>query len=59
MPALPVQAGGITLDRVSELLDFYGPDTMLLIGGSLLLAQERITEESAAFVGAVERHGNP
>jgi ribulose-bisphosphate carboxylase large chain len=57
-PALAVPAGGITLNRVSELLDFYGPDTMLLIGGNLLLARERITGESAAFAQAVERHGN-
>jgi ribulose-bisphosphate carboxylase large chain len=38
-PALPVPAGGMRLDRVDELLDFYGPDTMLLIGGNLLLAE--------------------
>ncbi len=31
---------------------------MLLIGGNLLLARERITEESAAFAEAVARHGN-
>jgi ribulose-bisphosphate carboxylase large chain len=57
-PALPVPAGGISLDRVGELLDFYGPDTMLLIGGSLLLARERITEETASFVRAVARAGD-
>jgi len=57
-PALPVPAGGITLDRVPELLDFYGPDTMLLIGGNLLLARERIAEEAAAFAAAVARHGS-
>jgi len=56
-PALAVPAGGITLNRVRELLDFYGPDTMLLIGGNLLLARDRITEESAAFAAAVARHG--
>ncbi|HEY0381613.1 MAG TPA: RuBisCO large subunit C-terminal-like domain-containing protein [Candidatus Elarobacter sp.] len=38
-PALPVPAGGMRLDRVDELLDFYGPDAMLLIGGNLLLAE--------------------
>jgi ribulose-bisphosphate carboxylase large chain len=58
-PALAVPAGGITLNRVPELLDFYGPDTMLLIGGNLLLARDRITEESAAFARAVAHHGNP
>ncbi|MSP02442.1 MAG: ribulose 1,5-bisphosphate carboxylase [Acetobacteraceae bacterium] len=57
-PALAVPAGGITLNRVPELLDFFGPDTMLLIGGSLLLARDRITEESAAFAHAVASHGN-
>ncbi len=56
-PALAVPAGGITLNRVNELLDFYGPDTMLLIGGNLLMAADRITEESAAFAEAVAQHG--
>jgi ribulose-bisphosphate carboxylase large chain len=56
-PALAVPAGGITLNRVIELLDFYGSDTMLLIGGNLLMAGERITEESAAFAKAVTLHG--
>ena len=56
-PALAVPAGGIALDRVDELLDFHGPDTMLLVGGSLLLARERVTEEAAAFARAVARHG--
>jgi ribulose-bisphosphate carboxylase large chain len=56
-PSLAVPAGGIVLNRVPELLDFYGPDTMLLIGGSLLLARDRITEETAAFAQAVARHG--
>ena len=55
-PALAVPAGGITLNRIPELLDFHGPDTMLLIGGNLLLARDRITEESAAFVNAVASH---
>jgi ribulose-bisphosphate carboxylase large chain len=58
-PALAVPAGGITLNRVTELLDFYGCDTMLLIGGNLLMAGARITEESAAFADAVAQHGKP
>jgi ribulose-bisphosphate carboxylase large chain len=56
-PSLPVPAGGIVLSRVTELLDFYGPDTMLLIGGSLLLARDQIARESAAFAQAVAAHG--
>ncbi len=54
--ALPVPAGGMTLARIGEKLDFYGPETMLLIGGSLLLARERLTEETAAFTRAVAAH---
>jgi ribulose-bisphosphate carboxylase large chain len=54
--ALPVPAGGMTLQRVPEILDFYGSDTMLLIGGNLLQARERITEEAAAFARAVADH---
>ena len=34
-PIFPVPAGGMTLARVRELRDFYGPDCMLLIGGDL------------------------
>ncbi|MGB8603322.1 MAG: RuBisCO large subunit C-terminal-like domain-containing protein, partial [Rhizomicrobium sp.] len=29
--AVPVPAGGMTLERVPEMLDFYGPDVMVLI----------------------------
>ncbi len=55
-PSVPVPAGGMTLERVPEMLDFYGPDAMLLIGGSLLAARERMTEETAAFTDAVAQH---
>lgn len=55
-PALPVPAGGMTIGRTAEILDFYGPDTMLLIGGNLLLARERVTDEAAAFARAVADH---
>jgi ribulose-bisphosphate carboxylase large chain len=55
-PCVPVPAGGMTTDRVPEMLDFYGPDIMLLIGGGLLSARERLTEETRAFVDAVKAH---
>ena len=53
---VPVPAGGMTLDRVPEMLDFYGQDAMLLIGGALLAARERLTEETAAFARRVARY---
>lgn len=48
-PALPVPAGGMTLDRTREILDFYGADTMLLIGGNLLMARDDIAREAERF----------
>jgi ribulose-bisphosphate carboxylase large chain len=52
----PVPAGGMLLERVPELLDFYGPDTMLLIGGNLLIARDRLLERTREFVQAVHEH---
>ena len=36
------------------MLDFYGSEVMLLIGGALLEARERLTQETAAFVETVK-----
>jgi ribulose-bisphosphate carboxylase large chain len=55
-PCMPVPAGGMSRERVPEMLDFYGPDIMLLIGGGLLEARDRLTEATADFVAAVRRH---
>ncbi len=52
-PALPVPAGGMSVERVPELKRDYGADCMLLIGGSLLIARDRLAERSRAFVAAV------
>jgi ribulose-bisphosphate carboxylase large chain len=54
-PCVPVPAGGMSTDRVGEMLDFYGADVMLLIGGGLLSAREELVRETKAFVAAV--HG--
>jgi ribulose-bisphosphate carboxylase large chain len=53
---LPVPAGGMSAERVPEMLDFYGADVMLLIGGALLSARERLLQATAAFVAAVHGH---
>ena len=34
-PLWPSPAGGMTLDRIGEMVDFYGKDTASLIGGAL------------------------
>jgi ribulose-bisphosphate carboxylase large chain len=51
--ALPVPAGGMTVERVGEMLDSYGIDTMLLIGGGLLCAGDKLLERSREFVRTV------
>jgi ribulose-bisphosphate carboxylase large chain len=52
-PAFPVPAGGMSVERVPELLGEYGRDTVLLIGGSLLVARDQLFERACAFVRAV------
>lgn len=53
-PSLPVPAGGMRLERIDELLAFYGRDTMLLIGGDLLVAEgDALLARTARFVAAV------
>jgi ribulose-bisphosphate carboxylase large chain len=52
-PTVPVPAGGMTLARVAEMLQFYGKDVMLLIGGDLLSAGDRMAQEAAKFQQAV------
>jgi ribulose-bisphosphate carboxylase large chain len=53
---VPVPAGGMTADRVPEILDFYGADIMLLIGGALLEAREQLVEATSAFVAEVHKY---
>ncbi len=56
-PMLPVPAGGMTVERVAEMRERFGNDTMFLIGGSLLVARERLLERCTEFVAAVKACG--
>ncbi len=51
--ALPVPAGGMSLARVPEMLDFYGDDAVLLIGGALLAAGDELRQRTREFVNQV------
>jgi ribulose-bisphosphate carboxylase large chain len=53
--ALPVPAGGIQVENMAAVLEFYGADTMLLLGGSLLDSPnpETLLYRSRQFVEAV------
>ena len=52
-PALPIPGGGVQLETVPELIEFYGRDTMLLVGGSLQIEEGAVLERSRAFVRSV------
>ncbi|MFB3133798.1 MAG: RuBisCO large subunit C-terminal-like domain-containing protein [Rhodothermales bacterium] len=54
-PAFPVPAGGMNVERVPELITFFGLDTVLLIGGSLLEAGQALRERTQALVASVEQ----
>ena len=51
---MPVPAGGMSVERVAEMRERFGVDTIFLIGGSLLLAGDRLPERCRAFVTAAE-----
>jgi ribulose-bisphosphate carboxylase large chain len=54
-PIFPVPAGGMSLERVPELLEFYGRDAILLIGGDLHRHGSDLVESCRAFRRLVER----
>ncbi|HMM74807.1 MAG TPA: RuBisCO large subunit C-terminal-like domain-containing protein [Gammaproteobacteria bacterium] len=54
-PCTPVPAGGMSVERVAEMLEVYGRDVCLLIGGNLLAAGTELPARSRAFVDAVRR----
>lgn len=51
--ALPVPAGGVAIERVKELLGFYGIDTALLVGASVLGDPALVEARSRSLVDAV------
>ena len=52
-PAFPMPGGGIRLDRIEELVAFYGADCILLVGGSLRAAGGSLVEQTRALVERV------
>lgn len=53
LPAMPVPGGGMTPDRVGEMIQCYGSDVMLLIGGALLQAGDELAAAARRFVDEV------
>jgi ribulose-bisphosphate carboxylase large chain len=60
-PVFPVPAGGMKVETVPAVLEFYGADTILLVGGSLLDSPDEVAllSKCARFVASVHSHPYP
>jgi ribulose-bisphosphate carboxylase large chain len=54
-PSFPVPAGGVKVERVEEVLTFYGRDSILLIGGGLYEGGGELVERARALTDRVAR----
>lgn len=54
-PIFPTPGGGMSLDRVQEMLDVYGRDVILLIGGGLMSPGSDLIENCRRFRTLAER----
>lgn len=52
-PILPAPGGGMTMDRIGEIVEFYGNDVALLIGGDLHRGSS-LRDSARAFREAVQ-----
>ncbi len=52
--SFPCPAGGIHMDRISEINDLYGVDTVFLIGGSLMQHSTDISHSTNVFMQKVK-----
>jgi len=54
-PCFPVPAGGMTLARVPRMIEFYGDDVILLIGGDLHRHGDSVEDGCRRFLELVDR----
>jgi len=53
-PIFPAPGGGMTIDRTADLLEVYGRDFLLLVGGGLHRRSADLAENARHFVGLLE-----
>lgn len=53
-PIFPSPAGGMTLEKVAQMRDFYGEDAVLLMGGGLFTAPGTLTENCRKFLNELQ-----
>ena len=52
-PSIVIPAAGMTVERVDEMIGEYGRDILMLIGGGLLTAGDKLLERGREFVTKV------
>jgi ribulose-bisphosphate carboxylase large chain len=57
-PIFPVPGGGMSLERVREMLDVYGQDVIFLVGGGLFRQGPDLVENGRYFRRLVETSSN-
>jgi ribulose-bisphosphate carboxylase large chain len=57
--AFPAPAGGMTIEKVGDMVKAFGTDTALLIGGALMRYSSDPEVSARAFVTAVEKAAKP
>ena len=57
-PVFPCPAGGMQLDRVSDMVKNYGKDVMMLIGGGLFSCGEDLAANCRRFADTVAALSN-
>ncbi|KJR41047.1 ribulose-1,5-bisphosphate carboxylase/oxygenase large subunit [Candidatus Magnetoovum chiemensis] len=55
-PAFPAPAGGMTLDDIEQMANYYGPDTVYLIGGALIGLSNNMTKNAEVFLSTIVSH---
>jgi ribulose-bisphosphate carboxylase large chain len=53
--SFPSPAGGMTIERVGDMVEAYGRDVALLIGGALILASDNPETAARSFVTALAK----
>ncbi|MCK6626054.1 MAG: RuBisCO large subunit C-terminal-like domain-containing protein [Anaerolineae bacterium] len=56
-PIFPIPGGGMTLARLPEMVQFYGPEVILLIAGGLYAHGPNLLESCRQFRALVDRQG--
>lgn len=54
-PIFPTPGGGMTIERIPEMLSLYGDDVMLLIGGDMIGSSPDLAANARKFLATMGR----